>query len=237
MSIFVCGDTHGTFDRDKITTQKWKKQKSLTQSDYLIILGDTGIIWNTNPIDKEELNLIEWYNNKRMKVLFIDGNHENFERLNNFPETNMFGDKVGQISDNIYHLKRGRVYTIDGKKIFTFGGGSSIDKGRRRNRVSWWEEELPSYSEYLTGKENLEKNNFKVDYILTHSCSTRIFNKMYLYFDLKYKEGEEKSLRDYFDWIEDNVNFKQWHFGHFHYDKKIDDKHYLWYNKVSFHLD
>lgn len=232
MSIFVCGDTHGTYDRDKITTHKWKDQRELTRDDYLIILGDAGIIWDTNPYDKSELNLIKWYNEKRMTVLIIDGNHENFERLNSFPEVEMFDNKVGKISDNIYHLKRGRIYNIDNKKIFVMGGGESIDKNRRRNRVSWWQEEMPSYGEMIEARKNLIDNDSTVDYILTHTCSNKMFVKLSLHFKMSHKNEVEKTLRNFFDWIEDNVYFKEWHFAHFHEDKKLDEKHYLWYNNI-----
>ena len=47
----------------------------------------------------------------------------------------MFGGQVGVLNESIFHLKRGYVYTIGEKKIFTFGGGYSIDKGHIVHKI------------------------------------------------------------------------------------------------------
>lgn len=236
MSVYICGDVHGDFDLKKITSKTWKEQRELAREDYLIVLGDFGVPWSNNPDDRFDKKMIEWYNNKRMTVLFLPGNHENYERLFALPNIEKFGSFVRQLSDNIFMLNRGNVYNIDGNKIFAMGGGESIDKNRRRNRVSWWEEEIPSYMELMRAKENLENNGNKVDYVLTHTCSNRVFKKLNNLMDLSSKDSKEKSLRDFFDWVEDNVSFKRWHFAHFHNDLKVDDRHYCWYNSLPVEL-
>ena len=60
-------------------------------------------------------------------------------------------------------MKRGEVYEIDGKTIFTFGGADSIDKHQRKNRIDWWKEEMPNYLEMNYGRDNLEEIDCKVD--------------------------------------------------------------------------
>lgn len=235
MSVYICGDVHGDFDLSKITSKTWKEQRELTREDYLIILGDFGVPWSNNPDDRFDKKMIEWYNNKRMTILFLPGNHENYERLSALPNIEKFGSFVRQLSDNIFMLNRGFVYNIDNKKIFAMGGGESIDKNRRRNRVSWWEEEIPSYTEIMRAKDNLKKSG-GIDYILTHTCSNRVFKKLNNIIDLSSKDSKEKGLRDFFDWIEDNVSFNSWHFGHFHNDLKVDDKHFCWYNSLPIEL-
>ena len=37
---------------------------------------------------------------------------------------------------------------------------------------SWWKQELPSEEEMEEGRQNLEKHDNKVDFIVTHSCAT-----------------------------------------------------------------
>lgn len=50
---------------------------------------------------------------------------------------------------------RGQVYHIQGISLFTMGGGYSRDKAMRVERVSWWEEEMPSEAEYEEAWRNL----------------------------------------------------------------------------------
>ena len=131
--IYVTGDMHGGIDIHKMSTKRFPEQKTMTKNDYVIVCGDFGLVWD-KPGDKyynEQQYWIKWLNSKPFTTLFVDGNHENFDILNALPEVEMFGNVVGKVSDSIYHLKRGRVYTIDGKKIFTMGGAYSHDKEYR----------------------------------------------------------------------------------------------------------
>jgi len=226
--IFVCGDTHGYEDIDKLSSKNWPEGKLLTKDDYLIILGDTGLVWDTKSSPREK-RLLEWYNKKPWTTLFIDGNHENFYRLfsNEFGNVSKFGSTAKQISDSIFYLKRGNIYRIDYKRIFAFGGGESIDKERRLMYFSWWPQEIPSYGEMDKAIEQLKRYNNDVDIILTHSCSSLAFGMLTQRADIGYKRDAELGLRPFFDWIERNVKYKQWHFGHYHDDFKLDYKHFL----------
>jgi predicted phosphodiesterase len=214
--IYIFGDTHRNIDVKKINTKNFPEQKKMTKNDYIIIAGDFGLIWQN---DNEYKWWKKWYDNKNFTTLFVDGNHENFEWLYEFPVIDKFGGKVGKISDSIYHLKRGEVYEIDGKTIFTFGGADSIDKSQRVNRVDWWQEEMPNYLEMNYGLDNLEEVDFNVDYIITHSCPKSIMGYLK-------RHKERTPLENYFEHIkgilkEKNINY-EWYFGHYHEDKEID---------------
>lgn len=231
--IYVCGDTHHDIDYRKLNSKNWPDGKELTKDDYLIVAGDFGLIWYGSKNRQEEY-MTNWYNDKPWTTLFIDGNHENFDRLfsDEFPEVEMFGSKVKQISDSIFYLQRGHVYTIQDHKFFTFGGGSSIDKARRTEHVSWWRQEIPSMTEMRFGMNSLKEVNNEVDFVIAHSCPHDIFYKLSKIHNMSHKEvDEEKPLRDYLTWISENVSFKEWHFGHFHYDEVFDKKYYLHYIK------
>jgi hypothetical protein len=117
---------------------------------------------------------LAFYENKRYTVLFVDGNHENFDALAQYPITEWNGGKVQIIRENVIHLMRGQVYNIDGKSFFTFGGGVSIDKASRIPYISWWEQEEPSFSEINEALDNLERCNYKVDYVITHAAPQTI---------------------------------------------------------------
>lgn len=49
---------------------------------------------------------------------------------------------------------RGMIYTIDDKKIFTFGGAEMEDKEHRIENISWWNEELPVENEIEFARNN-----------------------------------------------------------------------------------
>ncbi len=104
-------------------------------------------------------------------MLFVDGNHENFDLLNVYPVEIWNGGKVHKINPDIIHLMRGQVYKIDGETFYTFGGVTSIDKDiRRAFSYGWWAQELPSFEELDEGMANLKWYNNKVNYIITHAC-------------------------------------------------------------------
>jgi len=228
--VFVCGDTHFTNDTDKLFPDVWPEGQKCNKKDYLIILGDAGIIWFLENCEREQ-ELLEWYNSQLWTTLFIDGNHENFDRLfsNSFPEIDMFNSKVKQIHDSIFYLQRGHVYTIEKKTFFAFGGGESIDKNARSARIDWWEQELPNHHEMDFAIGNLKRHNEKVDFVLTHACSDYAFNLIMKFADFSYKRDTERSLRSFFFWIENNIHFGQWHFAHYHDDYNFG-KYYLHYN-------
>lgn len=220
--IYITGDIHCPIDINKLNMTNFPQQKYLTKKDYVIACGDCGIVWDNS---KEELYWRKWLNDKNFTFLWIDGNHENFNLLNKFPVDFWNGGKVHFISDSVIHLMRGQVYTIDELKFFTMGGATSVDKIRRKEGVSWWKEEEPSIKEFNEAMDNFDKCNWIVDYILTHTCGTKIMEQMgYM--------KENNSLNKFFDILENNLQYKHWYFGHFHDDVGIDDKHTLVYNKI-----
>ncbi|KRU40633.1 metallophosphoesterase [Clostridium sporogenes] len=225
--IYITGDTHFPNDIEKLNELNFTEYKNLTKKDYVIITGDFGGVWDNG---EKELYWSEWLHKKNFTTLFIDGNHENFDLLYQFPVEDKFGGKVHKINDSIYHLMRGQVFNIDNSKFFTMGGASSTDKENRREHITWWQDEIPNYNEMEEGLANLEKHNNKVDYILTHTCSSSILqdiNKIY-----GFQPKPEENLNKYLEIIEEKVKFKHWYFGHFHEDMEIDAKHTLLFEKI-----
>lgn len=234
--IYCTGDTHGNWNR--FSTDIFPEQKEMTRDDFVIICGDFGLWADTN----EEKYWLNWLNDKPFTTLFIDGNHENFTRLNNeFEIVDFHGGKAHKIRNNIYHLMRGYVFDICDKKIFTFGGAKSqdIDDGIidpanfktkkdfqeeykrwakagkifRVNNVSWWKEEMPTAEEMAFGLKTLAAHNFKVDFIITHCCPQQVVSMF-----SPYKADE---LTEYFDAVAEKAKFKKWLFGHYHDNRQI----------------
>ena len=124
--IYITGDTHGDFKR-RFNTDSFPEQKSMTKDDYLIICGDFGGIWDQETESRNEKYWFKWFEERSYTLLFVDGNHENFDRLNSYPVKEWHGGKVHEIRPHILHLMRGQVFLIDDRKIFTFGGAGSHD--------------------------------------------------------------------------------------------------------------
>lgn len=223
--VFVTGDTHGYSDFAKLTIFA-EEHKDLTRDDYVIIAGDFGGVWHWITL-KDDLM---YYKELPFTVLFVDGNHENFDLLNDYPVKMWKGGKVHMIADNIIHLMRGQVYEIDGKTFFTFGGATSIDKYMRREGLEWWPQEVPSDADVQEANVNLQRVGFKVDYIITHSCDERALYYPPLSTSL-FQKGvfPENQILSYF---EEQVQYKHWYFGHYHLDGDLNDKKTVLYKKV-----
>lgn len=225
MSIFVTGDTHGLQDFNKLHIFAGQHPE-LTENDYVIIAGDFGAIWSEQTLVQE----LSYYKELPFTVLFVDGNHENFDILNAYPVEEWHGGKVHVIRRNIIHLMRGQVFELEDKTFFTFGGATSIDKFMRRKGISWWEQELPTLAEFDEGFANLKRYGNKVDYIITHSCGRRAL----AYPQLKKAAGIKTGCPEVgmISEFEDRVIFKRWYFGHFHIDAKLGDKYTALYQEV-----
>lgn len=223
--IFTTGDTHGTIDYAKLV---WfaSEMRNLTKKDYMIIAGDFGAIWLKKYLEED----LDRYSALPWTTLFVDGNHENFDLINSYPVEEWNGGKVHKIRDDIIHLMRGQVFEIEGKKIFTFGGATSIDKMYRQEGISWWRQELPTYDDLDEADKSLAKHGRKVDYIITHSCPERVLYKL----PLSHRPAKLKCCLDnaFLSNFIDTVEYKHWYFGHYHVDCKVEGKHTAMYQSV-----
>lgn len=222
--IFITGDIHGEYDIHKFSTRRFRMQKQLTRSDYMIICGDFGLLWNGA---KSEQWWLQWLEKKPWTTLFIDGNHENFDMLESYPITEWNGAQVHQITEHIYHLCRGTVFELEGKRFFAFGGAESHDKIFRKKGISVWEREMPDYQEMKRGRKALESIHWKTDIVLTHSLPQHIQRDLFGW-DCYHRN----ELTDYFDEIDAKLDFKLWFSGHYHMSMPCDDKHFLVYHDI-----
>lgn len=216
--IYITGDTHGEMSRfDSSRVKKLKK------GDTLIVCGDFGFIWDGG---EKEQKVLKKLGNKKYNLLFVDGTHENFDLLSQYPVTEWNGGQVQQISGNLYHLMRGQVFTIEGKKIFAFGGGESSEKQMRVEVGKWWEYEMPNLEEMRAGVNNLHDVDMKVDYIVTHEPAPRV-----IYHSTNVKANMNQ-LEAYFEQLVSQVEFSKWYFGAIHVDRKITAKNFAVFNDV-----
>lgn len=242
--LYVKGDIHGNVYE---LTQACELSH-LTREDYLVVTGDCGIPFGYNSphfdMNKfqrqlEELNSL-WYN-----VVFIAGNHDDYDFIEQLPKVNMFNnDNVRQMVgcgitlDNVWYIDTPGVYDIAGKHCLIIPGADShdIQEGILDPDEPNFEETLDTYcrTRYFfrikhwswwpqeaidTGyiEEHLEElSNDYFDLILTHDCPTE-FSKLN---NNRYPstEGEEALQQVY-----QNVPFTMWFHGHMHYDRWYKD--------------
>ena len=234
--IIVTGDIHGNpFQR--LNLENFPEGKTFTKEDYMIILGDFGLVWDDSAM---EHSCLDWLENKPWTTLFIDGNHENYDLLNKFPIEEWGGGRVQKIRSSVIHLLRGEVYDIGGYKFLAMGGARSHDiqdgvlevgdprikiwkkddfKLFRINHISWWEEEIPNEEERKNALKNLAENDYKVDYILTHEApsSDVVLMDHLLYHPDEYSKWLEMEIRQ-------KVKYKKWFFGHYHLNLDVNEK-------------
>ena len=235
----------------------------MTKDDYVIVCGDFGGVWCNRKNGKKNIDDFDlnWLEDRPFTTLFVDGNHENFDELYQYPVKEWKGGKVHEIRSSVLHLMRGEIFEIAGKKIFAFGGARSYDiqdgiiewdeKGAwkesarewskegkifRVNHYSWWEQELPSQKEMENAWNNLKTHENQVDYIVTHCCPNNVLFEVAMkkYNDIRMADlyKEKNVLTDLLDLINDKIKYKKWFFGHHHEDMKIGDKHILLYHQI-----
>lgn len=219
--VYVTGDMHGDIERFKTPAIK-----KLKKGDTLIVCGDFGFVWTGS---KAEEKILKKLSNKKYNICFIDGTHENFKLLNKNEVSEWNGGKVHHLGGNLYHLMRGQVFEIEGMKFFTMGGGESPDLEIRSANNTWFKDENPNQHELLEGAENIEKNDNKVDVIITHEPSAKIKD----FIQLKSTEKTRLTLLNtYLEELGNSCEYSKWYFGSLHLDKHISGSQIAVFNQV-----
>lgn len=215
--IYLTGDTHGTIEIGKLSRANLAVERvEPGEGDFVIILGDFGLVFAPDGQSAEERWWLKWLDEKPWITLFVDGNHENFARLNALPEEEWRGGRVHRVSESVLHLMRGQIFEIDGRSFFTMGGAASHDRQFRKEGRSWWPEELPSEEELTRADAALDGCGRRVDYVLTHCAPTLVqgrINPTFL----------PDRLTEYLQHVRDTTAFHRWYFGHYHIDREYDD--------------
>lgn len=227
--LFATGDVHGEMDIGRLSHKRWEIGSGLTREDYVIVLGDFGLVFHPTETPSESWWL-NWLSNKPWTTLVVDGNHDNHVRLAELPQEEMFGGIVGKVADNICHLKRGYVYEIAGRKVLTFGGAESIDKLHRTEGISWWREEIPSYAEMSRCLDSMEKCEYKVDYIVAHTCPSTLAHIIVNEIGGVKNEDPTCGMLEH---IVSSCEYKGFYCGHWHLNKDLGKFHFLYENIVE----
>ena len=105
--IYLTGDTHGDFT----ALEDFARRNTHSRRDYILVCGDFGGVWSGDKKERRRLDRLEAL---PCTVLFADGNHENFDRLEKLPVEEWNGGLVHPVRPHVLHLMRGQVFTLEG---------------------------------------------------------------------------------------------------------------------------
>lgn len=263
MAVYVTGDCHGDFR--KFNTENFPEQKEMTAEDAVIICGDFGGVWAKDETAKgmngwkDEKNKLDWLAKKPYFTLFVDGNHENFDRLYSFPVKEWNGGLVHEIRPNVLHLMRGQTFVIQGEKYFAFGGASSHDVGHgiidpetdpnwkktvknlrkdgiwdfRVKGTEWWpEESFKSMKPEDVSRQTEEafSNLEKVGWEVRYVVTHDLpASDLALYGGGFYKPDEHSR---FLEEIRCRLTYKRWFAGHYHDERQITAQDAVLYDQI-----
>lgn len=217
--IYITGDIHGDFTRFKSPMLR-----KLRKNDALIVCGDFGFIWDGTAQEKKLLKKI---GKLRYNVLFVEGSHDNYDLLEDYPVEEWCGGKTRPISGRLRQLMRGQVFEIAEKTVFAFGGGQSDDTTVELvEGENWWRREIPSEHELEEGLRNLEKAGNKVDIVVTYEPPSKLHDF------LDHNSGDRNHINTYLNDVYERINFGRWFFGKLHLNKLIPPKYYAVYDHI-----
>lgn len=204
--IYITGDIHGDLsDLDSRNIGKLKKD------DVLIVTGDFGFLWNSS---KSELKNLKKLSKRKYKILFVEGVHENFDMIYGHESVELFGSTALKITDNIYCLKRGEIYTIEGKSIFALGGGAVEDPLEKGETDPINDKAMPTDEQLKEAVDRLQKMRRRVDVIITHEAPASVKR-------LIRRDSSINDLNIFLDTLLHNVKYRMWYFGSLHTDRAL----------------
>ena len=194
-------------------------------------------------------------------MIYITGDtHGSFERVENFCQRfntknddimiilgdagiNFSGPRYDRLKKrqleefpSILFAKDGEVYNLNGLKTIVMGGAYSIDKAYRlAYGYGWWEDEQPSDEIKKYVEEQLEREAWDVDVVLSHTTPLK-YEPVEVFMSGVDQSKVDKSTENWLDKIEDRLSYKKWYCGHYHTEKKIDNLEIMFENFDEFGL-
>ncbi|MBQ2958005.1 MAG: metallophosphoesterase [Clostridia bacterium] len=223
--IYLTGDTHGSFSR----LEAFCSERHTSKEDLLIILGDAGFNFSGGLRDHDKKRFVSAL---PVTVLCIHGNHEQRpDRIPSYSEAEWRGGTVWreEMYPDILFARDGEIYNLNGKRAAVIGGAYSVDWMYRTYGRSWWPDEQPSPSVREHVEEQLEKQGWQVDYMLTHTCPLR-YEPTEVFIPGLDQSTVDKSTEEWLGQIEQKLTYEKWFCGHFHTEKKIDRLEFMYNN-------
>lgn len=224
--IYITGDIHGNIGQIKYVMDKINCKLNNT----IIQLGDSGFNYY---LDKKDKQLKDFIYNYDINWFVIRGNHDANPIYNkNVIKVNQYGN-YGYIEKdypNIFYAVNGNIYNIEGNSFLVLGGAYSVDKWYRLEiGYKWFEDEQMTNEEM----DNFLKNNknLKVDTILSHTCPYENMPR-HLFLSQIDQSTVDNNTEYFLSKVKNTVQYKNWFFGHFHANEKIEENMYMLYDGV-----
>lgn len=164
--ILLAGDTHGSISHVRNVFAAACRQ----EAELIIQVGDYGYGWKFKQFkgtggkleDEFTHAVSELAEDTKIPFFFIDGNHENFDKLYEFPVSD---SGLRHIAPSVSHVSRGTMLYAYNCRILCCGGALSIDQGHRTLGKSYWAQEEIT-------KEDVERcaQAGPADVLLTHEA-------------------------------------------------------------------
>jgi hypothetical protein len=133
-AVCLVGDLHGNYASALLAIEH-----AAGVTPLAIQLGDFGW-WRAGPdTDRYIAALDQRLGSYDMTLLWLDGNHEDFDALYDIPLDADTG--LRRIAGRIWHLTRGYRWSWDDRVWMALGGAVSVDRHHRSLGTSWWAQE------------------------------------------------------------------------------------------------
>ncbi len=236
-TLYLTGDTHGeNIERFSFRKHKWLRE--LTADDVVVVLGDTGLMWPG--YKKEAAHFPHSIEDKPFQIIFLLGNHDNYDWAETLPEVEAFGGVLRQVvaDDRAwpgrYVCKDWAVLDLAGKHCLLCAHADSHDawslydaddhegiklakKRRERFRirhVSWWPQEkldVEAFEEFIHRHKG---EHF--DAILTHDRPAVMQERLPRHGEPARPVTDQEK---FFDRLREELDFGVWAHGHMHYER------------------
>lgn len=224
--VYVTGDTHTSVDR----AIQFCQENNLGENDIVVILGDSCLNYLPRQ-SSEEVFRKSQLNDLGVKFFILHGNHDkNPKNMKNmYEKRKAFGSSVFVEAqfENLLFARDGKCYELEGSKCLVLGGAASIDKDRRIvHKEPWYPDEQMDKKDKKKARKTLEKLNWKVDYVFSHTCPKKAIPLEALVEGVnEYKV--DHSTEKFLDKIENKLKYRTWYCGHWHINKAAGRIHFL----------
>lgn len=230
--MFITGDTHGSYSR---IVRFCEENGYLSENDVMIVLGDTGLNYYGDERDVKKKNKVS--DKVPLTLFFIHGNHDlRPESIKTYHQKNWKGGIVfyEEAYPNLLFAKDGEIFEFEERKTLVIGGAYSIDKHYRLQKgYLWFADEQPSAETKAFTEEQLQKADWKIDTVLSHTCPLK-YEPREAFFESVNQNEVDKSTEEWLDCLENQLTYRRWFCGHFHIDKKVDKIQFLFKDIIPF---
>lgn len=227
MRVFLTGDTHGDFRR----FAPFYKEVQPSEDDVMIVLGDAALNYSRDEKDHMRKRYVSGV--CPMTFLFVHGNHEiRPADVGTYKMKQFCGGVVWYEEEfpNLLFAKDGEVYQLGEYTFMPIGGAYSVDKFYRlQYGYPWFETEQPSDEIKAFVENQLEKRNYEIDVVLSHTVPERLMPTEVFLSGLD-QAAIDRSTEKWLEQIEARLKYKKWYAGHFHTEKKIERLQFMFEN-------